>query len=174
MGYYNDDVMLTDSLTADEIRRVLPEPTMVKQYEQEHEEENESEDEHKDHEVEEKAMEILQMQREMMRRDNMQQQPAESANQSMQIPQHSYDMELIPEYDPSKYSTNMHTVHVTRGGDNMIQEEEDDDDNEENENEITRTHQHYSSSYLDTYSTLMDIPQIMGDDNDNNDDEFAE
>merc|ERR1712204_115531 len=111
MGDDADDVMLTDSLTADEIRRVLPEPTMVKQYE----EENESEDEHKDHEVEEKAMEILQMQREMMRRDNMQQQPAESANQSMQIPQHSYDMELIPEYDPSKYSTNVHTVHVTRG-----------------------------------------------------------
>merc|ERR1712129_437674 len=145
MGYNDDadDVMLTDSLTADEIRRVLPEPTMVKQYDveqrQEYEEENESEDEHKDHEVEEKAMEILEMQREMMRRDNVQKQPAESANQSMQIPQHSYDMELIPEYDPSKYSTNVHTVHVTRGGDNMIQEQEDEDENEENENEITRT-----------------------------------
>merc|ERR1712228_783861 len=54
-------------------------------------------------------------------------------------------MNLIPEYDPTKYMQS-----------NVVNQEEDDD--------VKRTNNHYSSSYLDTYSTLMDIPQIMAND----------
>merc|ERR1711971_442773 len=48
----------------------------------------------------------------------------------------------------------------------MKTQEENEDDENENEDDITRTNEHYSGSYLDTYSTLMDIPQIMGNDGD--------
>merc|ERR1712228_183375 len=134
----NDAEFMNDSLTADEIRRVLPEPITIHKTE-------ESEDEHKDNEVEEKAMELMETPS-----DNIQH--IENVNQSMKIPQHSYDMNLIPEYDPTKYMQS-----------NVVNQEEEDNENEDDD-DVKRTNNHYSSSYLDTYSTLMDIPQITAND----------
>jgi len=130
----NVDEPMNESLMADEIRRDLPEPIMQQTgtHEVVH-------DEHT--EIEEKAMEI---------KNEQQTEITNTVNDSIKIPMHSYDMDLIPEYDPTKYmEASMEDV---------------DSEQEEEEHEIKRTKEHYSSSYLDTYSTLIDIPQIMGND----------
>jgi len=139
---------LNDSLTADEIRSDLPTPIAVNATPTEHvqqrecvalehvdenEEDEESQDEHKEHEVEEKAMEMTQ--------DTAGAQHEDAVDESMQIPQHQYDMQLIPEYDPNKYTAPQST---TDGG---------------NEEMKITAGDHYNASYLDNFSTLMDIPQ---------------
>ena len=91
MQHNNEEESMNDSLTADEIRRVLPQPTVIHKAQEE-----ESEDEHKETEEEEKATELEEM---TPNADNIvQQQQIESVNQSMQIPQHSYEFGHIFSY----------------------------------------------------------------------------
>eukprot|EP01083_Nonionella_stella_P035159 96032_1 len=147
-------VNMNESLTADEMRCDLPQPIMMQTNDQT-DDMSDEQDKPNELEEEEKAMEIS---NEALYNEPPQQQPSqtvtidavESVDQSMQIPQHQYDMNLIPEYDPTKYA---------------MQNEEDAI------KEIKRSNEHYSGSYLDTYSTLMDIPstflntELQNDDN---------
>ena len=70
-----------------------------------------------------------------------------------------FSMQLIPEYDPEKYvSPKQEKVDVVRD----VKKDEDE--------EVMRTNEHYSGSYLDTYTDLMDIPYDDEDGNGGNDD----
>ena len=88
-----------------------------------------------------------------------------------------FSMNLIPEYDPAVYGSSMalQTVSATVSDDNTADPQESD----QNMTESNAATDHYSSSYLDTYSTLMDIPQTflhreMDDDDENAEDRELE
>ena len=72
-------------------------------------------------------------------------------------------MNLIPEYDPAVYGSSMTLQRVSTNASSTSASDDDAVDLQEEHQNDTRTENkdHYSSSYLDTYSTLMDIPQTF-------------
>jgi len=148
--------IMNDSLTADEIRHELPKPITIQRHQQhacddidedgdgDDDDDGEvSNDEHESHETEEKATELHD-------EEEAEVEVEVETYQSIQIPQHQYDMQLIPEYDPNKHSTNDHDDSGGGGGSG---------DQKECEQQLQQQQQHaeYDAARLDAYGSLMDI-----------------
>eukprot|EP01084_Bolivina_argentea_P091501 164719_1 len=116
----NINNIMNDSLNIDEIRNDLPQPIIIQTKSKsistelnDSDNDNQSGNEHEYHEKEEKAMEISNEQlyeqddNDNDNNNNNDNESEEDADKSIQIPQYTYDMNLIPEYDPNKYMHNI-------------------------------------------------------------------
>jgi len=142
-----------DSLSADQIRCHLPRPitfqpsqppmTQLQTQPQSIDEHAmyQPQFEHDDEQAQEESKVMASMDQ---HNPSQNQSRSDEANQSIQIPQSTYDMNLIPEYDPAAHGSFAATV----------------------QSQEMAPREHYSNAHLDTFSTLM-----MDDEEEDDDDE---